>query len=453
MDQTHNLSLPTIAPNQALKHITHNEALRVLDAVVQLSVLDRDLTTPPASPAEGDRYIVAASPTGAWTGQAGAIAVFEDGGWAFVSPMQGWRAYVVDEAALLVLAGGSWQRVAPTINPASMIGVNTSADATNKLAVASSATLLTHAGAGHQVKVNKAAAADTGSVMFQTNWSGRAELGLTGDDSFHVKVSANGSSWTESLVIDSAGNVGLGTASPAQRLAVAGVVAPATDNAHTLGASGMRWASVWAANGTIQTSDARDKLVDVRIGAEALALLNAIDPVLFRWREGGTEMTEVARLIEVEENIFETRIEKRSTWRRQGDVAVEDVVEDAVPVPVFEAVPCVDEAGEPVMTASESGTLVQKTVLLPRTRKATRIEITPEPASRPGERLHAGFLAQDVKAALDAVGLDFGAWGLENVANPQSRQWLRPDQLIAVLWAATKQIHAEFEALKARHDS
>jgi hypothetical protein len=32
---------------------------------VQLSVLDRDLAAPPGSPANGARYIVAASPTGA----------------------------------------------------------------------------------------------------------------------------------------------------------------------------------------------------------------------------------------------------------------------------------------------------------------------------------------------------------------------------------------------------
>ena len=68
MDETANLSLAYIAPQQAQKFITHNEALRDLDTLVQLSVLDRDLATPPGSPSAGDRYLVATSPTGAWSG-------------------------------------------------------------------------------------------------------------------------------------------------------------------------------------------------------------------------------------------------------------------------------------------------------------------------------------------------------------------------------------------------
>ena len=51
------------------------------------------------------------------------------------------------------------------------------------------------------MKLNKATAADTASITYEDNLSGRAELGLTGDDAFHVKVSPNGSSWYEALNI------------------------------------------------------------------------------------------------------------------------------------------------------------------------------------------------------------------------------------------------------------
>ena len=68
MDTTH-LKLPYLAAAQAQKHVTHNEALRLLDGLVQLSVLDRDLTAPPGSPVDGDRYVVASGPP--VTGQAG----------------------------------------------------------------------------------------------------------------------------------------------------------------------------------------------------------------------------------------------------------------------------------------------------------------------------------------------------------------------------------------------
>ncbi len=60
-----NLLLPYILAAQAQKHVTHNEAIRALDAVVQIGVIDRGLTAPPVSPSNGDRYIVAVGGTGA----------------------------------------------------------------------------------------------------------------------------------------------------------------------------------------------------------------------------------------------------------------------------------------------------------------------------------------------------------------------------------------------------
>ena len=71
MDETPNLALPYIVAAQAQKHVTHNEAIRALDAVVQIGALDRDLAAPPGSPANGDRYIVAPSASGAWLGKVG----------------------------------------------------------------------------------------------------------------------------------------------------------------------------------------------------------------------------------------------------------------------------------------------------------------------------------------------------------------------------------------------
>ena len=89
------LSLPLIQPAQAQKHVTHNEALRVLDVVVQLVVIAADQTAPPAVAAAGDRYIVAAPASGAWTGHAGEVAYFMDGAWSFIAPQAGWLAQVL----------------------------------------------------------------------------------------------------------------------------------------------------------------------------------------------------------------------------------------------------------------------------------------------------------------------------------------------------------------------
>lgn len=110
-----------------------------------------------------------------------------------------------------------------SVNPTPLVGVNATADTTNRLAVSSPASLLNHEGTGHQLKINKAAAANTASLMFQDGFSGRAEFGLTGDDDFHVKVSADGAIWREALVVNkTSGNIGLGTASPNALLHIRG---------------------------------------------------------------------------------------------------------------------------------------------------------------------------------------------------------------------------------------
>ncbi len=227
---TPNLNLPYIAAAQAQKHVTHNEAIRALDAVVQLSVLARSLTSAPGTPGEGDRHIIAAGATGAWSGHDLEIAAWQDGAWAFYAPMEGWVAWVADEAALLAFDGADWINAAASaaLHDVPMIGINATADTTNRLAVASAATLFNHAGAGHQHKINKNTAADTASLLFQTGLSGRAEVGLTGDDDLTIKVSADGSSWSDAIVIGrSTGRVGMGTPAPDFPVEVRGLHATA----------------------------------------------------------------------------------------------------------------------------------------------------------------------------------------------------------------------------------
>jgi hypothetical protein len=204
-DQTLRLGLPYIIAAQSLKHITHNEALQRLDALVHLAVLDRDRTSPPADPEDGDRHIVAAGATDGWAGQGGRLAVRQGSGWVFYLPRAGWRAFVVAEAADLLHDGSDWlEWGVPSLNPVPLVGINATADDTNRLAVKSAAVLLDHDGADHRLKINKALAADTASLLFQSGYSGRAEFGLTGDDDWRVKVSADGSAWVEALRVERA---------------------------------------------------------------------------------------------------------------------------------------------------------------------------------------------------------------------------------------------------------
>jgi len=216
MEQSANLQLPYIMPSQAQKHVTHNEAIRMLDSVVQLAVVDRDLSAPPVSPADGDRYLVAVGGSGAWTSKDGSVAAWQDGAWAFLAPKAGWLAWIADENRLMGFDGTAWVDAAlHSVNPAPLVGVNAVADATNRLAVKSPATLFDEEAGDHRVKVNKAAAGGSATLVFQSGYSGRAELGLAGDDDWSVKVSADGAAWTDALKVDRAtGRVSLPAALP-----------------------------------------------------------------------------------------------------------------------------------------------------------------------------------------------------------------------------------------------
>lgn len=146
---------------------------------------------------------------------------------------------------------------------------------------------------------------------------------------------------------------------------------PITDNAVSLGINGGRWSAVWAANGTIQTSDERAKtdINDAQIGSD---FIKSLRPVSYKWIEGG----------------------KRDTGERDEDNNY-----------IYE--------------------------------------------SAPGTRTHWGFIAQEVKEAVDAAGVDFGGWVLTDKDDPDSDQALRYDQFIAPLTKALQETMAELEALKA----
>lgn len=208
MDNTPNLDLPYIIGAQAQKHVTHNKALRVLDALVHLTVRERTMQNPPENPQNGERYIVASGGSGLWAGQDLNIAAFQDGEWIFYPPREGFLAWVSAEAIVLVWDGAAWvQAGGGATNPAPLVGVNTQADKTNRLSVKSDAILLSHddvtPGSGDiRLSVNKAVPSGSASMIFQTGFSGRAEFGLTGNDNWSVRVSADGATFQDALIAD-----------------------------------------------------------------------------------------------------------------------------------------------------------------------------------------------------------------------------------------------------------
>ncbi len=227
-DQSTILSLPHILPSQAQKHVTHNEALRLLDVMVQLTVQQKTLSVPPASPGQGDRHIVASGPTGDWNGHAQQIAMWNGSAWEFFGAVAGWRAYVVDESAMVVFDGAGWQSLGGGVTQAAQWGVGMAADATNKLAVESASALFTNPTGSHQLAINKGAAAATSSLLFQHDFDTHAEIGLIGDNDLTVKVSPDGAAFITALsVAKNSGRVAL--SQPVQIVPMAGDAGPLSD--------------------------------------------------------------------------------------------------------------------------------------------------------------------------------------------------------------------------------
>ena len=208
------LSLPLVAASQAQKHVTVNETFLALDIIVQLNVLDRNLAAPPGSPVEGDAYIVAASPTGAWAGKANQIAAYQGGGWVFYVPREGWNAWVRDENVPLVYDGTNWSSLiaagggltVASLNDGStvtLLGIGgATADTTNRLSVNADGVLFNQDGSGgFNLTLNKAATGDTLAITMQTGFSTRALVGLLANNDFAIRTSADGTTFFNALTL------------------------------------------------------------------------------------------------------------------------------------------------------------------------------------------------------------------------------------------------------------
>lgn len=101
MSTTPVAGIQELAAQQASPELVLNPGLRQLEQLSRGVILDKDLATPPGSPADGAAYIVAASPTGAWSGHATHIAYWNGTAWKFIAPgalLDGYSVWVVDEA-------------------------------------------------------------------------------------------------------------------------------------------------------------------------------------------------------------------------------------------------------------------------------------------------------------------------------------------------------------------
>lgn len=206
-DTTANLELPFILPAQAQKHVTHNEALQRLDALVQL-VITSSAATPPTAPEDGEVHWVTAPASGLWAGRSGHLALFQDGIWLFILPKAGWAGVFLADSRLKLFDGADWiEQPLPLDGQFNRLGIAATPDGYNRLSLSSPASLFNHAGDSHRLTVNKAGTSDTASLVFQSNWQGRAEMGLAGEDSFSLKVNGDITGWRQALSVTPEGYV------------------------------------------------------------------------------------------------------------------------------------------------------------------------------------------------------------------------------------------------------
>lgn len=213
-DTSSSLSLPFIQPNQAQKHVTHNEALLVLDALTQLAVVADDVNTPPLAPADGVRFIVGDGGTGDWAGRDGEVAVFETSGWRYFIPRAGWRAYVIDREIMVVHDGSEWiDQEDAEIQEIEAFGLGMIAPAQTPFSAKLNAALWTalyqaDGGDGALVTtLNKETTSNDAGFVFQQDFQTRAILGLFGSDDLRLTTSPDGVTFFDGLRVNNTNGI------------------------------------------------------------------------------------------------------------------------------------------------------------------------------------------------------------------------------------------------------
>lgn len=174
---------------------------------------------------------------------------------------------------------------------------------------------------------------------------------------------------------------------------------PGPDSTYSLGLSSRRWQDVWAIDSSINSSDLRYKkdILDSNLG---LSFIKNLRPISYKWKKAKREVVleESTEIIDV-----------------QGDEKTEQVV-------MLPKILGYDEHGREIV----------------------------ETTSSEGSRNHYGFIAQEVKEALDLAGVgdSFAGWVLDNKDDPESGQNLRYSEFIAPLTKSVQELSDMVESLQ-----
>jgi hypothetical protein len=122
---------PELAVAQSQKEITHNEALRGIDALLHPQV-QSVMATPPTGLTLADAgkcWLVGETPTGAWSDKADTIAVWTGGSWRFHLAVEGMEVWDIAGAYRRIYHNGEWRQPPSVVGPSGGSVVDTEARA------------------------------------------------------------------------------------------------------------------------------------------------------------------------------------------------------------------------------------------------------------------------------------------------------------------------------------
>ena len=228
------------------------------------------------------------------------------------------------------------------------------------------------------------------------------------------------------------------------------------DNFRSIGAADKRWGTAYFSTNPVISSDARLKTDIAEIpGAIAADIMQLLRPVTFRYKVGGQEAYEEEESFEDKVQVTEPVEMPKTTVQIIDGKAVQVTTTETVQQPVYDEYPLVDGDGKPVMQLvtpavldEESGEEITPAVYVqavhrePRLTTVTKTRKVTKYREVEGRRYHAGYIAQEVKAALDAVAdrwppaADLAVWLLSDTADADSTQMVRMEQMTPILHAA-----------------
>lgn len=297
-DQSSNLQLPYLAQGQAQKHVTVNESLLRLDAIVQLSAVSATTTAEPGAPNDGQIYLLPAGKTGAhWAAMSSdALAYYRDGAWEEIAPREGWIAYIKDTDTVLAYSGSGWASLRSTLGAAADTAVvhNTGAE-TIAGAKTFTSTIIGRT-AFANVSLASSSAPDARGFRFSLS-------GATSNTIYFQSTLDNYASTSVVATIDASNGVmtfvaGAPTVSGEVVYHAGANVIPGADNAYNLGSSSARFGTVYATTGSINTSDEREKTEFSPVPESVKRAVRRVvrDIGVFQWKDAIAEKGEAARL-------------------------------------------------------------------------------------------------------------------------------------------------------------